>query len=384
MSDEQQGLERVAADEGMSASSSNNPGAITNTIKRAIATGHYLGPATTCPDLPPGCQVAFSAIKIDADRETYDIPGRSGRGITKTGLNRISKGVGVSWDSRLSHRVDKGEDSFLAVYKAVGHYRDFDGTMLTIEAEKQMDLRDGSEAARSMKAGELAVQRKFIAEHAQTKAQLRAIRAGLGIEIAYTKEFFSEPFICARLVFTARSDNPATQAIFDHHVAHMMLGGVEALYGSKPQLNPMSAPEVPEMTEGEQPAEEEAKVETEPIYCTVDVCYFEESDGHIKACKGKVRGTAEQTKTKTEDKKEDLAKALPEDWVVPPDFPQSAGKKIGDVSDSGLSSMADGCLLICEQRDFSNQHAKYADYQKHLSREISRRINAKRAAEQGS
>ncbi len=379
MSDEQQGLERVAPDEGMSASSSDNPGAITNTIKKALATGHYLGPATTSPVLPPGCAVAFSAIKIDADRETYDIPGRSGRGITKTGLNRISKGVGVSWDARLSHRVDKGEDSFLAVYKAVGHYRDFDGSWITIEAEKQMDLRDGSEAARSMKPGELAIQRKFIAEHAQTKAQLRAIRSGLGIEIAYTKEFFRDPFICARLVFTARSDNPATQAIFDNHVAHMMLGGVEALYGSKPQLHPMTAPDVPEMTEGEQPAEEEAKVEADPVYCNADVCYFEESDGHIKACKGKVKDQTAEKKTESVSPKEDPA--LPEAWAVPVDFPKAAGKNIGDVSDSDLSSMFDGCVLILEQRDFATKHSQYNEFRGHFVREIDRRRAAKAAAQ---
>lgn len=363
MSAEQKSLEVIAPDEGMSASSSGNPGQITQTIKKAIATGHYLGPTTTCPTLPPGCEVAFSAIKIDPERETYDIPGRAGRGITKTGLNRISKGIGVSWDSRLSHRVDKGEDSFLAVYKAVGHYRDFDGTMLTIEAEKQMDLRDGSEAARTMKPGELAIQRKFIAEHAQTKAQLRAIRSGLGIEIAYPKEFFNEPFICARLIFTARSDNAATQAIFDNAVARMFLGGVEALYGQgTPQPLATQSPEMRELTEPT-----ESSTESQAAECAPGKCLGMQSPRHFDFCFAPA--------------KSEMPKQA-EDWTIPLAFPDVAGTKLTDLSDSKLSTMVGACDLVCENKEWADKHAEYRGYHGHLHTEALRREALKKQQDQ--
>lgn len=251
MSQTETSLEVIAPDEGLSASSSPNPGQITQTIKRALATGHYMGAATSCSNLPLGCEVAFSAVKIDLQRETYPLLIGKKRGIGKTALNRIGKAIGINWDTRLSHRTDDGKDPCFASYKAVGHYRDFDGTWRTVEGEKQMDLRDGSERAKSMKSGELSEARKFIAEHAQTKAQLRAIRS-IGIETSYEPEYYEDPIICARLIFTGRSDNPEIQARFAELTAVAMLGGTNMLYGDRPQLPPIGPPSADtEATAGE-------------------------------------------------------------------------------------------------------------------------------------
>lgn len=299
-------LETVAPDEGLSASSSPNPGQVTQTIKRALATGHYMGAATSCSTLPHGCEVAFSAVKIDPTRETYPLPVGSKRGIGKTALNRIAKAIGVDWDTRLSHRTDDGKDSCFASFKAVGHYRDFDGTWRTIEGEKQMDLRDGSERARTMKAGELSETRKFIAEHAETKAKLRAIRS-IGIETSYDPGFYDDPIICARLIFTGRSDNPEIQARFADMIAAAMLGNTNLLYGEAPRALPTQLAESERQTE----SSDDARPTTEPEVktCSPDEC-FGRGSNHVKACALPVNKSGPEQQSSTAGQPDNA-------WVIP-------------------------------------------------------------------
>lgn len=281
-------LATVSPDSAVKASSSAIPGAITDTLRRAMEQGHLVSPANSCPNLPAGCEVAVSTVLIDVPRETYDVQG--GKALTKTALNRIAKAVGVGWDDRRSHRTDNGDNPNFASYKAVGHFRDFDGTWRTIEAEKQMDLTEGSERAKTMKAGELSEARKFIAEHAQTKAQLRAIRS-LGIRSSYTAAELEKPFVCARLIFTGQSDDPETRRVFAEATAKAMLGGSEMLFGTAETTRPMlteASERSPESTTTAQPAQEPTpEVKTcDPEHC------FGHGSNHVKACSLPVNAAA--------------------------------------------------------------------------------------------
>jgi hypothetical protein len=279
---EQQALEVIAPERGISPSSSSAPGQITETLRRAMAQGHLVSPANSCPELPQGCAVAVSTVLVDVGRETYSVAG--GVALTKAALNRIAKAVGVSWDPRQSHRTDRGDVPNFASYKAVGHFRDFDGTWRTIEGEKQMDLTEGSERAKTMKPGELSEARKFVAEHAQTKAQLRAIRS-LGIRSSYTKEELDKPFVCARLIFTGQSDDPETRKVFAEATAKAMLGGSEMLFGTADTKRPMLTEASEQATEPRAEAAIEPEVAQEPEVktCTPDAC-FGAGANHVKAC----------------------------------------------------------------------------------------------------
>lgn len=292
-------LEQVAPGRGISPSSSGNPGQITDTLRKAMAQGHLVSPANSCPNLPAGCEVAVSTVLVDIARETYQVQG--GVALTKTALNRIAKAVGVSWDDRRSHRTDNGDIPNFASYKAVGHFRDFDGTWRTIEGEKQMDLTEGSERAKTMKPGELSEARKFVAEHAQTKAQLRAIRS-LGIRSSYTKEELDKPFVCARLIFTGQSDDPETRKVFAEATAKAMLGGSEMLFGTadtqRPMLTEVST-QAPETSASEETAESEKPQVKEPAVkqCTPTKCYGADPAAiHVNACYGTAAVAAETTK----------------------------------------------------------------------------------------
>lgn len=307
-------LEQVAPDRGISPSSSPNPGQITDTLRKAMERGHLVSPANSCPNLPPGCEVAVSTVLVDVATETYSVSG--GVALTKSALNRIAKAVGVSWDPRQSHRTDNGDVPNFASYKAVGHFRDFDGTWRTIEGEKQMDLTDGSERAKTMKAGELSEARKFIAEHAQTKAQLRAIRS-LGIRSNYAKEELSKPFVCARLIFTGQTDDPETRRVFAEVTAKAMTSGSEMLYGSVETNRPMIA-DKSEQQPAERQSEPEAAKEPEVKECNPDEC-FGHGSKHVRACSILVEPDTAQKKQTTDDGA----------WVIPGKGP-ARGLKITD------------------------------------------------------
>jgi hypothetical protein len=123
----------------------------------------------------------------------------------------------------------------------VGHIRQFDGTTLTLIGTKEMDVREGSafalDCANRQKLGELAMQRRHIVSHAETKARLRAI-ASLGIRRSYSKEELLKPFVCAKLSFTGRSDDPELRRAFALKRADAFLSSSNGLYGAPPTLPP--------------------------------------------------------------------------------------------------------------------------------------------------
>jgi hypothetical protein len=148
-------------------------------------------------------------------------------------------------------------------YRAVGYIREFDGSPRRIVGEKIIDLREGSaqcealqkrsedKAAKereklskaggdpsSVKEGDWTSQirdiRLFILEHAETKAQLRAVRS-LGVRSNYTSEELTKPFFAARLQFTGRSEDPAIRRMFAEKIADNMLSASHQLYGNTTQ-----------------------------------------------------------------------------------------------------------------------------------------------------
>jgi hypothetical protein len=362
----EQSLEVIEPGSDLSASSSPNPGDITRAIKKALATGHYMGAATACSTLPLGCEVAFSAVKIDLQRETYPLAIGNKRGINKTALNRIGKAIGVNWDTRLSHRTDDGKDPCFASYKAVGHYRDFDGTWRTIEGEKQMDLREGSERAKKMSGGELSEARKFIAEHAQTKAQLRAIRS-IGLETSYVPEFYDEPIICARLVFTGRSDNPEIQARFAELTAAAMLGSTNILYGEQTPRG--LATSLPEAERQEATAEPEVVQEPEATTCSPGRCIGLRSLTHLEGCFPQQEKSATPQTTKDDNA-----------WAIPGKGP-ARGLKITDpkvTPDTLLSLLKEYGDALNPQGDLYDKLADegkdfYSSALREVQKELDRR-----------
>lgn len=220
----------------------------TQALAQLQEIGHLVSPAPACGTLPDGTAVVISAIQVDAPNETFPLPDGK-RGLGKVPLCKIAGALGVSWSPE-SGRLDDGSDPRFVHYRAVGYIRQFDGTMRQIIGEKVMDLRIGSaqceayekrakdKAARSGgKVGDWESQirdmRLFILEHAETKAQLRAIRS-LGLRSSYAESELQKPFFAAKLQFTGRSDDPELRRMFAEKIAESMMGATRQLYGAPP------------------------------------------------------------------------------------------------------------------------------------------------------
>lgn len=220
---------------------------------------HVVAPAMSAATLPEGCEVVTSAVLIDVAHETYKVGNvKEGneyvetRGLGKVALEKIAGAAGISWDPSASGRLDDGSDPYYCAWRVVGNLRHFDGTEVTIEGSKEMDLREGSpqlqalfDRAKTGKSKDPTAQiremRLHIMAHAESKARLRAIRS-IGLRPAYTATELKKPFVVARLVFSGRSADPETQRAFSMMTAQAMLGGRRALYGGERDSRALPAP----------------------------------------------------------------------------------------------------------------------------------------------
>jgi hypothetical protein len=213
----------------------------TQALEEAGKRYNLVSPATSVGALPEGCAVALTLVAVDVDNDTYNVTGK--RGLGKSKLQQIAAALGVSWDPIASGRLDDGSDPYYVRWRAVGTYRAFDGQVQTLVAEKELDLRPGSptcvgleqqQAAKQKSAdGQIREMRMHIQQHAETKAQLRAIRS-LGLKTSYTTAELAKPFVCARIMFTGQSADPELRREFARLTAESFLSGQKGLYGRSP------------------------------------------------------------------------------------------------------------------------------------------------------
>lgn len=217
----------------------SEPNKVTAMLERREKDFHLVSPTTECGQIPEGCSVSFAAVLVNVQTETYPQEGK--RALHRVALDKIGAAAGISWDPRASGRIDDRSDPHYCLFRAVGHIRQFDGTTMTVLGTKEMDLREGSPVAldciKREKPGDLAMQRRHITSHAETKARLRAI-ASLGIRRSYTEKELEKPFVCAKLSFTGESKDPELRRAFALKRADALLGASQGLFGAPPMLPP--------------------------------------------------------------------------------------------------------------------------------------------------
>jgi hypothetical protein len=204
-------------------------GAVNDRMQWAQQNAHLISPATAVGNMPDGCGIAMSIVTVDVKLDTYSTGGGK-FGLSKTVLQKIGHAAGISWDPIASGRLDDGSHPYYVRWRAVGTYRAFDGQVQTLHAEKEFDLRTGSPQIAGKSDRQIAEMRAHAQSHAETKAQLRAIRS-LGIKTGYTEEELRQPFVAARIMFTGKSSSPEMQREFSRMTAEAFLGGQRALYG---------------------------------------------------------------------------------------------------------------------------------------------------------
>lgn len=225
-----------------------DPMEITKRLEEAQRRYHLVSPSPAVAAIPDGCAVAMSTVLVD-QAETYALPGSDKLGLGKAALDRIASAVGISWDPRSSGRLDDGRDPRYVHYRVVGRYRHFDGSMVTIQGEKIMDMRDGSPEFEGLQSRAKAKNRSadqqireirmHLLSHAETKARLRAIRS-LGIRTGYTAQELQKPFVVAKLQLTGQFSDPKARDDYSKALTSSFLGASSALYpeATQPQALP--------------------------------------------------------------------------------------------------------------------------------------------------
>lgn len=245
----------------------HDPAAITARLAELAQSFHVVSPVTSIDALPPGCGVSITYVSVDPNpdpkngpKEVYDVGGRLG--LSGDTLNRIAGAAALDWDPSQTGRLDDGSDPHYVHFRAVGHVRNFDGSIRTVTGEVEIDAREGSPQlaeirekaeARAKKEGkpndggesQIRELRKFILRHAESKAKNRAI-ACMGVKRSYAPAELQKPFAVARLVWTGQTDDPELRREFARMHAERMMDGAAALYGRRAPLPPARpAPSLP-------------------------------------------------------------------------------------------------------------------------------------------
>lgn len=206
----------------------------------AVDNAHLISPATSVGNLPEGVGLMLSVVTIDIEGDTYRTDS-GGLALGKATLERMAQAAGLSWNPVLSGRIDDCSHPYYVRWRAVAEVKSFDGFQKqTLCKEKEVDLRDGSPAARPMSDKQLSQARLHIQSMCESKAQLRCIRQ-LGIKAGYTAAELKKPFVAARAQFTGESDDPVLKRIFAERTADAFLGDRKMLYGDAPAPVPMPA-----------------------------------------------------------------------------------------------------------------------------------------------
>lgn len=98
-------------------------------------------PITILDGVPPMHRVSVRVVQIDADTETYAIPGGDKVGLGKTALDKIAAAAGINWIPERCGQIDGYNDAHRIKYRAVCSIQDFDGRRRIVFAEKEVDLR---------------------------------------------------------------------------------------------------------------------------------------------------------------------------------------------------------------------------------------------------
>lgn len=226
------------------AGSHSDPERIRQMFVWCAEAGHLIAPSTSASSLPIGCEVSLSVVRLNVNSDAHTV-GNGKYSLLKHALKMLANAAGISFLPGESHRIDDERDPRYVHYRAVGVWQALDGNILPVTADKELDLRDGSDQTKEILAaatgdteevrrtrGEKTLRaiRANILSHAQTKAELRAIRAALGIR-AYTLQDFDKPWVVAKLIFTGRSRDPQLMRENAAAIRDKMLGGVASMFG---------------------------------------------------------------------------------------------------------------------------------------------------------
>lgn len=210
---------------------------------------HYnvLTPFTNLSGLAPCHGIITSVVQVNPDKtagEVYDnLPflKENEVALAKSGLRKLAECAGISTQTQ---RTDDRRIQFYWEFKAIASYRGVDGSIVTREATKEWDLRDGSPQLKGWTRNQIEEGRKHGLRNCEARAINAAIReCGFGVKQKYAKAELARPFVIVRVMFQPDMTDPEIKRM----VTAAALGGTTTLYpGSRPALDPsVDVEEVP-------------------------------------------------------------------------------------------------------------------------------------------
>lgn len=257
-SQEQQGMVPLTAALAQLTGSYTDARVANERLAFANANFHLISPATTCGTLQVGCELVLSAVLINPKTDAYDVGGGK-VALLKAPLEKIAAAMGLGWVPGLCRRLDDGSDPHYAHFEVAGVYYSFDRTPIPVTGHKEMDIREGSQRFKDIQKrarkwndslkhqpndrygkkryprdpdDQISMERIHVLAHAESKAKLRAIRS-VGVHSGYYPHELEKPFVCARMVFTGRTDNPELAKMFGAMIAQSYLNAGAIAYGSQ-------------------------------------------------------------------------------------------------------------------------------------------------------
>lgn len=193
---------------------------------------HVVSPVTEfVTPFHPAIYLAASVVQLSPEVDTrgrgHDtycddaIMRQDERAVAKGGLMKLCQAAGLVWTERCGRR-DGRSHTYVWEYFAGGHVRTFDDDLMLMTGECEIDLRDGSSQIggwtptawadamqqHGRRRGTPTINgwtearvldaRSMGLRHAETKAKLNAVRAGLGIRSTYTVDELERAFLVVR------------------------------------------------------------------------------------------------------------------------------------------------------------------------------------------
>lgn len=204
-------------------------------LRDAAEVGHLLAPGSQMAALLPGCALLVTAFRVDPRHDLFPDDDAPGSFVpAKPLLDRAARELGVSW--RGTTRTDNGRDAYVRSYHARGALREYDGTEREVEGNAGVDLTQNSplvirlrERNRRGENFDVERRREFIDSICDSMARLKACRQ-LGLKATYTLKELERTFFCARLMFTAKTDDPALAPIMAQAVSDRFSSSHDALF----------------------------------------------------------------------------------------------------------------------------------------------------------
>lgn len=196
---------------------------------------NILTPFTNISALAPQHGILTSLVQVNPDKaagEVYDgLPFLKGGEVSlaKVGLRKLAECAGISTQTE---RTDDRRIQHYWEFKAIASYRSIDGAIVTRQATKEWDLRDGSPQMKGWTQNQIEEGRKHGLRNCEARAINAAIReCGCGIKQKYTREELKKPFVICRVMFQPDMSDPEIKRM----VTAAALGGTTSLYPQAPR-----------------------------------------------------------------------------------------------------------------------------------------------------